>query len=241
MGTASRMKPQETSLANFEPTLRKYIQKTHPNSDVVPEPSLMLAKYEQLIFPRLQWTFDVTWQIDRVNKYVPREEQIELPKLGEQYVMICAHQIYDENSQLEVFEFPANSILLTAVETLRSEGARVITGRWVMMPGQPLAVIMQLHSIGWAYDRYKEELFRDHGIRVPEDDQSREVLLYGYIAAQFIANFRHLLDSSQVALIENIKSNINIIHYNRKKRNGAFINLSLMILLIIQEPLQEFD
>lgn len=193
------MKPHETSLEKFEPTLRKYIQKTHPNSDLVPEPPLKLAKGERLIVPQLQWTFDVTWQIDRVNKYVPKNERIELPKLGEQYVMICAHQIYDENSQLEVFEFPANSVLLAAVERLRCMGARVITGRWVMMPGQPLAVIMQLHSIAWAFERYKSELFRDHGILVPEDDQSREVLLYGYIAAQFLAEFRHLLDSSQVS------------------------------------------
>ena len=186
-------------MEKFEPTLRNYIRKTHPDSNVVPEPALKLAKGEQLIVPQLQWTFDVTWQIDRVNKYVTKNERIELPKLGEQYVMICAHQIYDENSQLEVFEFPATSVLLSAVEKVRSMGARVITGRWVMMPGQPLAVIMQLHSIGWAYERYKKELLADHGIQVPEDDQSREVLLFGYISAQFLAEFRHLLNCSPVS------------------------------------------
>lgn len=83
--------------------------------------------------------------------------------------------------------------LNAGVERIRYKGLRVITGRW-LVAGQPLAVVMDLDSVWWAFDRYRADLMANHSIEVASDDElAREMILFGFMVAQFLADFNYEL------------------------------------------------
>jgi len=85
------------------------------------------------------------------------------------------------------------------IERIRYKGLRVITGKW-LVAGQPLAIVMDLDSVWWAFDRYRSDLLSNHQIEVATDDESaREIILFGFMVAQFLADFNYeLIISSDV-------------------------------------------
>lgn len=62
-----------------------------------------------------------------------------------------------------------------------------MTGNW-LVDGNPLLVLLDINSAAWKLDRYKYELFEKSGIGIPHNDtESNDAVIFGYMAAQFIA------------------------------------------------------
>ena len=69
-----------------------------------------------------------------------------------------------------------------------------MTGNW-LVDGNPLLVLLDINSAAWKLDRYKHELFEKSGIGIPHDDtESNDAVIFGYMAAQFIAEVLTLID-----------------------------------------------
>ena len=84
----------------------------------------------------------------------------------------------------------------SGIERIRYKGLRVTTGKW-LVAGQPLAIVMDLDSVWWAFDRYRVDLFNNHIIKVAADDEpAREMILFGFMVAQFMADFNYELTIS---------------------------------------------
>ena len=94
---------------------------------------------------------------------------------------------------MKVFEFPEESALRLGIERIRYKGLRVMTGKW-LVPGRPFAILMDLDSVWWAFDRYRADLLNNHGLVIADgDERSREMVLYGFMVAQFVADFNYEL------------------------------------------------
>lgn len=63
----------------------------------------------------------------------------------------------------------------------------MVTGNW-LVDGNPLLILFDIGSASWDLDRYKNELFEKSGIGIPASDiESNDAVIFGYMAAQFIA------------------------------------------------------
>ena len=70
---------------------------------------------------------------------------------------------------------------------------QVVTGNW-LVDGNPLLVLFDIGSAAWNLDRWKQELFEKSGIGIPyHDTESNDAVIFGYMAAQFIAEVIHFL------------------------------------------------
>lgn len=181
-------------MSELESTLKQFIAVTHQDGQRV-------GDYEDHSNKNyhLQWTFDVAWRVNTINEdaedffCVRTGQAVDL--FGDQYIAICSNAFDDVDDQIDVFEFAEGSPLSRSVERVRRMGLRVVTGRW-KVPGRPLGVIMDIHSGSWAYDRYKHELDAYNQIYIPDDEQSRQILIYGYMVSQFLADFKYELNFS---------------------------------------------
>ena len=196
--------------SELETALKQFIAETHPDGHPV-------GGYEDRLFNsnHLQWNFDVAWDVDTINadpekffSQVRTGEGVEL--FGDQYVVMCSSAFEDVDDKIDVFEFAEGSPLSCSVERVRRMGLRVVTGRW-KIPGRPLGVVMDIHSGAWAYDRYKHELDAYNQICIPDDDHSRQVLIFGYMVSQFLADFKYELNFS--SKMEYRQSNI-VIYFH---------------------------
>jgi len=58
--------------------------------------------------------------------------------------------------------------------------------------GNPLVLLFDISSVSYNLSKYKQELFGKSGIRLPDNDtESNDCVLFGFMVAQFIADFNH--------------------------------------------------
>ena len=187
--------------SSLETVLKEIVSKTHQESEPVRDTETTASSYEsyELSEDQLVWNFDVVWRIDEVNvdaiKWGSTRTKQSVCQFGDKYMVMSVHHSEDIDSRLQIFELDDDSPLRSAILKLRSMGLKITTGRWII-PGRPLGIVMDIDSASWAYDRYKYELHASQGIVIPNDIQSRDVLLYGYMAAQFLADYKYELDCS---------------------------------------------
>ena len=183
--------------SSLETVLKEIVSKTHKEGEPVED--LVTTVPDELAASQLLWHIDISWGIDGINKntvkWVETRTKQSVSKFGDKYLVISAQHDGDVDDRLQVFEFSDDSPLRSTVQKLRNMKLKVTTGRWII-PGRPLGVVVDIDSASWAYDRYKNELQIKQGIVVPDDTKSRNVLLFGYMVAQFLAEYKLELDCS---------------------------------------------
>lgn len=113
-------------------------------------------------------------------------------ELGERYVVMGPYEANSITQEIDRCELDAESILGKTVNQLRYRGFRVVTGRW-LVEGRPLAILFDLDSVWWAFERYRHEILVDNGIHLPRDPMTRSVVQFGFMVAQFLADFNNHL------------------------------------------------
>ena len=147
--------------------------------------------------PGKTWTFEVSSEVGRkvggISTVLNTKASATVDELGDQYVVIGITGGPDEELLESDFESPE---LAAAVQKMRDMGHSVRTGRW-NVPGKPLAVLLDTHSTrSTILPRYRWELERDEGIVIPEnDDDGSDAIVFGYLTAEFLAQFRATLDA----------------------------------------------
>ena len=75
---------------------------------------------------------------------------------------------------------------------------KIVTGRW-LVDGNPQVILFDVGSAASSLSLFKQELFDTAGIGAPHGDiEVNDVIIFGFMVAQFIADFRvRQQDSSQ--------------------------------------------
>ena len=115
--------------------------------------------------------------------------------MGQRYIVMGPYQEKSIDKEIEQCDFDKDSVLAKCVDKLRYRGFRVVTGRW-LVEGRPLAILFDIDSVWWAFERYRHEIIVDNGIHLPRDPMTRSVVQFGFMVAQFLADFHAELVSS---------------------------------------------
>lgn len=144
-----------------------------------------------------RWTFEIAWEVANkvggIYTVIRSKTSSSVDELGDHYVLIGPYKEMCARQEVETFELPAGTPLSIAVQKLRDLGFKVVTGNW-LVDGNPLLVLFDIGSAAWNLDRWKQELFEKSGIGIPyHDTESNDAVIFGYMAAQFIAEFNYAL------------------------------------------------
>jgi len=139
-----------------------------------------------------RWTFEIAWEVANkvggIYTVLRSKASSSVEELGDHYILIGPYNEATAKQEVEIFELP-DGPLATAVQKLRDLGFKVVTGTW-LVDGNPLLVLLDINSASWKLDRYKNELFEKSGIGIPHNDpESNDAVVFGYMAAQLIAEF----------------------------------------------------
>ncbi|KAK2727206.1 glycogen [starch] synthase-like [Artemia franciscana] len=140
------------------------------------------------------WTFECAWEV--VNKVggiytvIRSKTGISVEEMGNRYVLMGPYKKQFARTEIEEFEF-SQGPLYDAVTKLRDNGFKIHTGSW-LVDGNPLVLLFDISSVSYNLNKYKEELFSKSGIGLPDNDtESNDCVLFGFMVAQFIADFNH--------------------------------------------------
>lgn len=142
-----------------------------------------------------RWTFEIAWEVANkvggIYTVIRSKASSSVEELGDHYILIGPYKELCARQEVETFELPAGTPLAIAVQKLRDRGFKVVTGNW-LVDGNPLLVLFDIGSAAWNLEQYKKELFEKSGIGIPQHDtESNDAVIFGFMAAQFIAEFNY--------------------------------------------------
>ena len=145
------------------------------------------------------WNFEISWevanQVGGIYTVLKSKSGWCVNELGQRYIVVGPYQENSIGKEIEQCDFEPDSTLGKTVNQLRYRGFRVVTGRW-LVEGRPLAILFDLDSVWWAFEHYRHEILIDNGIQLPDDPMTRSVVQFGFMVAQFLADFQNYLSPS---------------------------------------------
>lgn len=148
---------------------------------------------------RKPWTVEVSWEICNlvggIYTVIKTKAHKVVETVGDRYVAIGPYFSEKAIEELDAAELPPASPYYFAVKEIRKMGFRVVTGRW-KISGKPLTILFDLDTArSRVLHRYRSELERDIGLRIPVDDnETNNAIIFGYLVAEFVAQFRRVID-----------------------------------------------
>ena len=77
-----------------------------------------------------------------------------------------------------------------SIEILSYSRYKIVCGRW-LVDGNPQVILFDVGSAAHKMNEFKQELFDAAGIGAPHGDlEVNDVIIFGFMVAQFIADFR---------------------------------------------------
>ncbi|KAK7075291.1 Glycogen [starch] synthase, liver [Halocaridina rubra] len=142
-----------------------------------------------------RWIFEISHEaankVGGIYQVIRSKCSASVEELGDQYVLLGHYKEASVRTEVELGEFPDDSPLTATVNSVRSFGWRVHTGRW-LVDGNPQII---LFDIGSAYDLlsgYKREFYDSCKIGIPHQDvECNDAVLFGFMVAKFVEEFRN--------------------------------------------------
>jgi len=141
-----------------------------------------------------QWCFEIAWEVANkvggIYTVIRSKTGVTVNELGDQYILLGPYKEFHARQEVEEEDFSPAHPLGQAVESQRERGFRIITGRW-LVEGNPQVILFDVGSAAVKMNEWKQELFEKSGIGCPhEDSEVNDVILFGFMAASFLADFR---------------------------------------------------
>ncbi|XP_076642400.1 glycogen [starch] synthase isoform X1 [Halictus rubicundus] len=141
-----------------------------------------------------RWNFEVAWEaankVGGIYTVIRSKAFVSTEEMGDQYCLIGPYKESSARTEVEEAEFPRNSPLNLAVQVLRDQGFKVVTGTW-LVDGNPQIILFDIGSAAWKLDEYKQELWNTCNLGIPHlDIEANDAVILGYLVCQFIAEFR---------------------------------------------------
>ncbi|KAJ8681842.1 hypothetical protein QAD02_017634 [Eretmocerus hayati] len=145
-----------------------------------------------------RWSFEVAWEaankVGGIYTVIRSKAYISTEEMGDQYCLMGPYKEACAKTEVEETEFPQDGPLGKAVQSLRDQGYKVVTGRW-LVDGNPQIVLFDIGSAAWKLDEYKQELWNTCHFGVPHlDAEANDAIILGYLVCQFISEFKRALE-----------------------------------------------
>lgn len=141
-----------------------------------------------------RWNFEVAWEaankVGGIYTVIRSKAYVSVEENGDQYCLLGPYKEASAKQEVEETDFPADGPLHQAVQKMRDQGFKVVTGTW-LVDGNPQIILFDISSASWKLDEYKHELWSTCNIGIPHlDIEANDAVLLGYLVCQFIAEFR---------------------------------------------------
>jgi len=141
-----------------------------------------------------RWCFEVAWEVANkvggIYTVIRSKTGVSVSELGDQYILLGPYKEFHARQEVEEEDFPPYHPLGQAVESQRKCGYKIHCGRW-LVEGNPQVILFDVGSAANKLDQFKAQLFNEAGIGAPHQDMEvNDVILFGFMAAQFLADFR---------------------------------------------------
>jgi glycogen(starch) synthase len=152
------------------------------------------AAYEPIQPLLFEVAWEVCWQLGGIYTVI-RTKAPQMSRIwGDRYCLIGPYN--RDTAEVEIEECQPTGPIAIACERLRSMGIRVHHGHW-LITGRPRVILLEF---GAAMDRMGEfgyYLWKDHGIQLPEDQEVKNVVSFGFLVGMF---FQELSKAPNVQL-----------------------------------------
>lgn len=141
-----------------------------------------------------RWCFEIAWEVANkvggIYTVIRSKTGVSVNELGDQYILLGPYKEFHARQEVEEEDFPPFHPLGQAVESQRKCGYKIHCGRW-LVEGNPQVILFDVDSAADKLEKFKGQLFKEAGIGAPQQDMEvNEVILFGFMAAQFLADFR---------------------------------------------------
>lgn len=135
---------------------------------------------ENRLFVEVGW--EVCWQLGGIYTVLRSKAPVSTKRWGDRYCLVGPYNAKTAATEFE--EIPRNGPFGRACDLMESRGIRVKFGRW-LITGRPQAVLIDYmaHTDRVASCNYY--LWRNHGIDAGNEQEVNDVVLFGFLAAEF--------------------------------------------------------
>ncbi|XP_031637405.1 glycogen [starch] synthase [Contarinia nasturtii] len=142
-----------------------------------------------------RWTFEVAWEaankVGGIYTVIRSKAFVSTEELGEFYCLFGPYKEQCARTEVEECDFPTGNPLQGAVNNLRAQGYRIVTGRW-LVDGNPQIILFDIGSAAWKMDQFKKELWETSHVGIPHlDVESNDAVILGYMISDFFVEFNH--------------------------------------------------
>ncbi|KNC85556.1 glycogen [starch] synthase, muscle [Sphaeroforma arctica JP610] len=133
--------------------------------------------------------FEIAWEVANkvggIYTVIATKAGVSVKELGDRY--FCIGLVNHTQIETEVDQHDLkNANVMAAVESIRSQGINVVTGRW-LVDGYPQCILFDLATAGYKLNDWKYDLFEKCKIELPDNDlETNDATLFGNLTVQFL-------------------------------------------------------
>jgi glycogen(starch) synthase len=135
---------------------------------------------ENRLFVEVGW--EVCWQLGGIYTVLRSKAPMTTKKWGDRYCLVGPYNAKSAATEFE--EIPRTGPFGRACELMESRGIRVKFGRW-LITGKPQAVLIDYMAHSDRIGSSNYFLWRDHNIEAGNEQEVNDVVLFGFLAAEF--------------------------------------------------------
>lgn len=146
--------------------------------------------------------FECAWEVANkvggIYTVIKTKVPVTVQEFGDRYCLIGPLSYKTAPMEVEAEE-PTDEHFSAAVQALRSQGVKVLYGRW-LIEGNPRVLLFDTGSAYSRLDEWKGDLWNLAGIPTPPNDhETNETIVFGYLVAWFLGDVRSFLFSFSIS------------------------------------------
>jgi glycogen(starch) synthase len=114
-----------------------------------------------------------------------------ISRWGDDYLMIGPYN--PQTSAVEFEEAPAEGAIKETLEIMARMGIPCKFGRW-LITGRPQVVLIDFLACFNRLGDFKRQFWENHHIGIPDDREAHDVLVFGYLCAEFLQQLTAVLE-----------------------------------------------
>lgn len=142
--------------------------------------------------------FECAWEVANkvggIYTVIKTKVPVTVSEFGDRYCLIGPLSYKTAPMEVEAQE-PSDPALASTLDAMRSAGVKCLYGRW-LVEGSPRVLLFDTGSQYSRLDEWKGDLWNLAGIPTPPNDhETNETIIFGYIVAWFLGEVRRVLRS----------------------------------------------
>ena len=147
--------------------------------------------------------FECAWEVANkvggIYTVIKTKVPVTVSEYGDRYTLIGPLSYKTAPMEVEAQE-PKDPHLAATLDTMREAGVKMLYGRW-LIEGAPNVLLFDTGSQYSRLDEWKGDLWNLAGIPTPPNDhETNETIVFGYIVAWFLGDVRHFSSLQAVCM-----------------------------------------